>query len=123
MQKYNSKFKTDLYDRCFKLSINIIKLTDSFPNKRAFWIISDQLIRSSTSIGANLTEGRASSTKREFKKFQEIALKSANESKYWLELLLEVRKEDADKIKILNQEVHEISSMIAAGILKLKGKR
>jgi len=87
MQNYNSKFKSDLRDRCFKFSLNIIKLADSLPNKRSAWIISDQLIRSGTSIGANLIEARASSSSLEFKRFYEISLKSANEVKYWLGLL------------------------------------
>jgi four helix bundle protein len=82
MQKYNSKFKSDLKTRCYKFSLNIIALTDGLPNKRSAWIITDQLIRSTTSIGANLIEARTSSSRLEFKKFYEIALKSSNETKY-----------------------------------------
>jgi four helix bundle protein len=82
MQNCNSKFKTDLKLRCYKFSLEIIALTDKLPNKRSAWIITDQLIRSATSIGANLIEARASSSRLEFKKFYEIALKSSNETKY-----------------------------------------
>ena len=82
MQNYSSKFKSDLKERCYQFSLQIIALTDSLPNKRSAWIITDQLIRSATSIGANLIEARASSSRLEFKKFYEISLKSANESKY-----------------------------------------
>lgn len=73
-----------------------------------------------TSIGANLTEAKASSSRAEFKKFYEIALKSANESKYWLRLLVEselITRHDFDAI---NNELEEITKMIAAGVLKLK---
>ncbi|PZR27603.1 MAG: hypothetical protein DI535_09900 [Citrobacter freundii] len=45
------------------------------------------MVRSTTSIGANVIEGRAGSSKRDWKKFQVIALKSANETKYWLCLI------------------------------------
>jgi len=82
IQNYSSKFKSDLKERCYQFSLQIIALTDSLPNKRSAWIITDQLIRSATSIGANLIEARASSSRLEFKKFYEISLKSANESKY-----------------------------------------
>jgi len=87
MQNYNSKFKSDLKKRCFDLSLKIIRLADSLPNKRSAWVIADQLISSATSIGANLTEAMASSSRLEYKKFYEIALKSANETIYGLELL------------------------------------
>lgn len=46
MQNYNSKFKTNLNDRCFQLSLKIIALADELPKKRSAWIISDQVIRS-----------------------------------------------------------------------------
>lgn len=123
MQKSNSKFKTDLIGRCYKLSLNVIKLTDSLPKKRSAWVVSDQLIRSSTSIGANLTEGKAASSRLEYKKFYEIALKSANESKYWLALLKDAQLTESDKVDMLIREVDEIANMLASGIMKLKKKQ
>lgn len=122
MQNYNSKFKNDLIERCFKFGLNIIKLTDALPNKRSAWIISDQLIRSSTSIGANLVEGKASSSRLEFKKFYEISLKSANETIYWLELLKEADLTDITKLNPLLEEIHQIANMLGAGVIKLKSK-
>lgn len=80
-------------------------------------------MRAGTSIGANLVEATASSSKREFKKFHEIALKSANETKYWLGLLRDSKKVDRKKTNNLLKEVNEIANMIAAGILKMKGKK
>ncbi len=122
MQNYNLKFKSDLKSRCYRFSLDIIEFMDSLPNNRSCWIISDQLLRSSMSIGANLVEATASSSRLEFKKFHEIALKSANETKYWLGLLRDSGKADKEKAEILLQEVTEIANMIASGILKLKGK-
>src|SRR3989344_4975197 len=123
MQNYNSKFKTDLVGRCYRFSLDVIKLTDSLPNKRSAWVLADQLIRSATSIGANLTEARASSSRLEFKRFYEISLKSANESKYWLELLGDSGLVVKDRLKSLLSELHELSSMIASSVLKLKSKK
>jgi len=123
MQNYNSKFKTDLVGRCYRFSLDVIKLTDSLPNKRSAWVLADQLIRSATSIGANLTEARASSSRLEFKRFYEISLKSANESKYWLELLGDSGLVAKDRLKSLLSELHELSSMIASSVLKLKSKK
>jgi len=123
MQNYNSKFKSDLKQRCYIFGLEIIVLTDKLPNKRSAWIITDQLIRSATSIGANLIEARASSSRLEFKKFYEISLKSANETKYWLCLLRDSGLTEKGKINILLAEVDELSKMIASGVLKLKGKK
>lgn len=122
MQNYNSKFKTDLKHRCYKFSLDIIALADTLPNKKSAWIIIDQLIRSATSIGANLIEASASSSRIEFKKFNEIALKSANETKYWLCLLRDSHLSDQTVINKLLDEVCEIANMLAAGVLKLKRK-
>ena len=83
-------------------------------------IIGNQVIRSGTSVGANLIEATAASSRREFKKYHEIALKSANETKYWLGLLRDSGKADGKSVEKLLSEVSEIANMIAAGILKLK---
>ena len=122
MQNFNSKFKSDLKTRCYKFSLDLISFIDSLPNQRSTWIIADQLLRSGMSIGANLVEASASSSRLEFKKFHEIALKSANETKYWLGLLRDSGKADKDKTNTLLGEVTEISNMIAAGVMKLKNK-
>jgi len=122
MQNSNSKFKSDLKTRCYQFSLEIIAFMDKLPNERSCWIISDQLLRSAMSIGANLVEASSASSRLKFKKFHEIALKSANETKYWLGLLRDSEKADKEKVNTLLQEVTELSNMIASGILKLKGK-
>lgn len=121
-QNHNLKFKSDLKARCYRFSLDLIILIDSLPNERSCWIIADQLLRSGTSVGANLVEAKSSSLRLEFKKFHEIALKSANETKYWLELLRDSGKTDKEKLATLLLEITELSNMIAAGILRLKGK-
>ncbi len=120
MQNCNSKFKNDLTSRCYRFSLNIISMTNELPNKRSSWIITDQLIRSATSIGANLVEARAASSRLEFKKYNEISLKSANETRYWLNLVKDCQLADQGVINTLLQEVTELSNMLASGILKLK---
>lgn len=122
MQNYNAKFKSDLKQRCFRFSLAIIAFMNILPNKRAAWIIADQLLRSAMSIGANLVEGSASSSRLEYKKYYEIALKSANETKYWLYLLRDSGIADKVRTDELLQESTEIANMLAAGVIKLKGK-
>ena len=124
LQNNNSNIKSkDVKVRAYDFSLKIIQFVNSLPNKRAFWAIGDQLIRSATSIGANMIEAQASSSKREFVKFYEISLKSANEAKYWLSLLRDSSPELSEQSEELIRENSEICNMLGASILTLKGKR
>jgi len=114
--------KNGLKERCFCFALAIIKFMDRLPNKRSAWVIEDQLIRSATSIGANLVEARSSSSRLEFKKFNEIALKSANETIYWLELLKAAKLLPADEIDKFLDESGQLANMLASGVIKLKSK-
>ena len=120
MQNFNSKFKSDLGERCYKFSLNILALSDTLSNKNSSHIISNQLIRSATSIGANLIEAKSSSSRIEFKKYYQIALRSANETKYWLGLLKDSRSADLSMTDKLLNETSELAKMLAAGVIKLK---
>lgn len=118
----NSKVKSDIRVRCYQFSLQILAFTDTLPNKRSAWIISDQLIRAATSIGANLIEGRASSSRLEFKKYYEIALKSANETVYWLSMLRDGKIANGSTIDSLIIEAEELGKMLGAGVIRLKSK-
>lgn len=123
MRKLNSKLKTNVKARAFVLSLNTIDLCNDLPNKKAVWVITDQLLRSSMSIGANITEAKAASSRLDFKKFYEIALKSSHESIYWLSLLKMSKLSSADKIDPLINEVDEISRMLGKSVITLKTKK
>jgi len=123
MQSHSAKPKAELRHRCYYFSLHIIKFLDTLPDKRLFWVIADQLLRSATSIGANVVEARGSSSKRDFARFFEIALKSANETKYWLALLRDSGKIDAKQTEKLLIEADEIAKMLGASIITLKGRR
>lgn len=123
MQNHNPKVKTDLRTRCYYFSIAVIKFLGQLPEKRVYWIISNQLLRSATSIGANIVEAKSSSSKKDFMHYYQIALKSANESKYWFGLLRDATESDNTKIAELLSELNEISNMLGASILTMKDKR
>lgn len=112
-----------LDQRSYRFSLKLIQLIDTLPTDIISRTISHQLIRSGTSIGANLVESKASSSRLEFKKFQEISLKSANETKYWLQLLKDTQKSQTRDIDLLLGEVTELANMIAAGVIKLKSRK
>ena len=118
----NAGPKGGLRDRCYRFGLQVIELTNSLPNKRSAWVIADQLIRSATSIGANITEAKGSGSRLEYKRFFQIALKSANETYYWLQLLKDSHLSDSVKIEPLLKEIDEICRMLASSVIKLKQK-
>ena len=61
MQNQNSKYKVKLKDRAYRYSIDIIEFLDTLPKDTTSGIIMNQLLRSATSIGANIIEAQASS--------------------------------------------------------------
>ena len=122
-QNQAQKSKLEVKYRAFYLSIDVIKFIEEIPNKLSLRIISDQLIRCITSIGANIVEAKASSSKREFLNYFQISLKSANEAKYWLALLKELLPEKIVILESFIKETNEISKIIGSSILTMKGKR
>jgi four helix bundle protein len=106
--------------RCFYFSKEVVLFVKSCKYEQVFNSLFDQLVRSSTSIGANVVEGSSGSSKKDWIKFLIIALKSANETKYWLCLIrdtMQVSKEEINKLII---EAEEISKIIASIIVKSK---
>ncbi len=123
-QNYNSNIKSNnVKVRAYNFSLEIIRFVNQLPSKRGYFSIGDQLVRSTTSIGANMAEGQASSSKREFIKYYEIALKSANETKYWILLLGDSSTELKPESQILLKEADEICKMLGSSVLTLKGKK
>lgn len=123
MQSQNSKRKTKLKDRAYKYSIEMIEFIDTLPKDTSSQVILNQLLRSATSIGANIIEAQASSSKRDFTNFFNHSLKSANESLYWLGLLRDAKKIRIEKLDYLLDETQELANILGSSILTLKGKR
>jgi len=74
MKNEKSKFKENVIQRLICFSIRILKLGEKIRKKRILWPIIDQIVKSATSIGANIIEAKASSSKRDYLRFFEIAL-------------------------------------------------
>ena len=81
MTNQKEEFRREFIRRLIRFSLRIIRLTDDLHRDRKYQIIVDQLIRSATSVGANVVEAKASSSRRYYTHFFEIALKSCNETR------------------------------------------
>jgi four helix bundle protein len=124
MQNYNSKFKTDydLKKRTYSYSIQIINFINKLPKDNTNRTIADQLLRSATSIGANIVEAQSCSSRKDFTNFLSHSLKSSNETKYWLNLLRDTGKVNFEEANNLIKEATELSKILAKSILTLKNK-
>ena len=123
MKNQNAKAKTELSHRTYRYSIKVIKFLDSLPQDVITGVIARQLLRSATSVGANLVEAKGAGSKRDFTNYFTIALKSANETLYWLGLLRDGKKIDSDELRFLLGETKELANILGSSILTLKGKR
>ncbi|HEV8286088.1 MAG TPA: four helix bundle protein [Chitinophagaceae bacterium] len=108
--------------RCYYFSKEIILFVKRCKYHQVYGSLFDQLIRSATSIGANIVEGKAGSSKKDWKNFFVIALKSANETKYWLCLIRDTMETEITKIAELLKEAEEISNIIARIILNAENQ-
>jgi four helix bundle protein len=77
-------------------------------------------LRSATSIGANIIEAKSGNSRKNLISFYSIALRSANETKYWLCLVRDTLEVDKTEINNLIKEADEISKIIGKSILTLK---
>ncbi|MDP3043730.1 MAG: four helix bundle protein [bacterium] len=118
----NQEFKKMLKLRAFNLAREIMKLADKFPSKRSAWVIADQLLRAATSIGANIIEAQAASSKRDFINFLNHALKSGNETKFWLALSKDLDSKLIADIERSLKETDELTKILGSSISTLKGK-
>ena len=122
MQNQNSKVKTELKYRAYQYSIKTIEFLDTLSKDISTGVITKQLLRSATSIGANIVEAKGASSKKDFANFFSHALKSANESLYWLGLLRDAKKINNAQLEYLLGETKELANILGSSILTLKGK-
>ena len=104
--------------RCYFFSKSVVLFIKNSQYDRIYFSIFEQLLRSATSIGANVTEGSAGSSKKDWLKFLVIALKSANETKYWLCLIRDTLECDKTRVLEILAEADELSKIIASIIIK-----
>ncbi len=101
---------SNIKDKSFDFALDIINLYKKLKENYEF-ILSKQLLRAGTSIGANVAEAGAAQSKKEFITKMSIASKEARETKYWLQLLKQSKIVKIDYDKLLT-EIDEIVSIL-----------
>lgn len=121
-QNDKEDFKIQFNKRLVVFSLDIIKFCSLVRQNANLKALADQLIRSGTSIGANIIEAKACGSKKEYIRFFEIALRSANETRYWLILLREADSRYQQTASILIEEANQLCKIITSAVLTMKGK-
>ena len=110
-----------LADMSMSFAVQILNLVQDLKAKHET-VISNQIGRSGTSIGANIYEANYAHGKKDFVSKFEIALKEANETGYWLELLFRTNYIDESIYKTLNDQCTTIRVMLIASCRTAKQK-
>jgi four helix bundle protein len=100
--------------RTKEFALRIIKLVAALPRNREGDVIGRQILKSGTSVGANYREALRASSRRHFLTTVEIALREADETLYWIELLQESGILSARRLQPLRKECDELVAILAA---------
>lgn len=121
----NNKENMSIQERTENFAIRVVKAYSEL-NKRPFddagKVLSKQFLRSGTSIGANCSEAKYAQSNADFINKYSIALKEANETLYWIKIMIKSELVSKSKFKNMIQENDEIIRILVSSINKLKEK-
>ena len=100
--------------KAFDFAVRIVKLYKHLTEEKREFVLSKQLLRSGTSIGANVAEAERGQTKADFYTKMSIALKEANETDYWLRLLHKTDYLTDNEFNSIYKDIDEIISLLVS---------
>ena len=110
-------FAEKTLQRIKSLIKQIARLVDQLPKRASTFRIIDQIMGSSTSIGANFVEAQHARSKKEFVSTLGISVKEARETIFWLETIRDLELASVEHIKPILDEAHELSKILTSAIL------
>ena len=109
-----------ILDKTFKFAVRIVKLHKYLKDEKKEYVLSKQVLRCGTSIGANVEEAIGGRTKKDFVNVLTIAYKEARETKYWLKLLSECEYLEKNLFNSIYNDCDEISKILSSIIISSK---
>lgn len=111
-------------DKSFAFSVSAVKLYQYLCDQKKEYVLSKQLLRSGTSIGANVNEAQAAQSTNDFIAKMSIASKEARESKYWIDLLMQTNFLDVNDqhTQTLQSDISELIKILTS-IIKTTQER
>ena len=119
---YDNKKQNIVADKSKSFALRIIKLYTFLKEDKNEYVLSRQILRSGTSIGANIRESKNAQSNLDFINKLSIALKEADETAYWLELLVESYIITQNQFDSLYSDLKEIISLLTSIIKTTKNK-
>ena len=110
--RVKKQMENPIKDKSFRFAVRIVNLYKYLSTEKQEYILSKQLLRSGTSIGANVSEAQRGQSKPDFVSKMNIALKEANETEYWLRLLYETEYLEENQFKSLYKDIDELISLL-----------
>ncbi|HNW98169.1 MAG TPA: four helix bundle protein [Bacteroidales bacterium] len=104
----------ELKDRTKKFALSILELVKKLPNNRTGWIITDQLSRAATSVGANYRASCRARSKADFISKITLVEEEADESCFWLEIIIEGKLIPEKEVLYLLSEARELTAIFTA---------
>ncbi|MBQ4644299.1 MAG: four helix bundle protein [Clostridia bacterium] len=101
-------------NKSFDFAVRIVNLYKYLSSDKKEFVLSKQLLRSGTSIGANVAEAQRAQTKPDFHTKMSIAVKEAGETQYWIRLLHKTEYLTDKEFESLNDDIGEILSLLIA---------
>lgn len=105
-------------EKSLGFAVDVVVLANEMPKTPAGFALAAQIIRSGTSIGANIQEGQRARSKKDFKNCFEIALKESSETKYWLDVIS--KSKIAQTPTELFDNLEQITKLLVAIVKKIK---
>lgn len=111
-----------LLDKSYTFAVRVVLFCRSVQDHKKEFILTKQLIKSGTSVGANVEEATQAQSKSDFISKLSIALKEAHESRFWLRLLRDTGIANAAEVEKFLADLQEIIRMLVASIKTAKGR-
>lgn len=109
-----------VFEKSKRFAIRIVKLYKYLCDEKKEVVLSKQLLRSGTSIGANIAEANSAFSKKDFLAKMYIAFKECSESKYWLELLYKTDYLTRSEFDSINADCTELQKLLSSITKTLK---
>ena len=109
-----------LEDKSISFAVRIVKFYKFLCEEKKEYILSKQVLRSGTSIGANIRESRNAQSKADFINKLNVALKEADETQYWLEVMEKSEIINSEQVESLNKDLSELIAILVSSLKTLK---
>lgn len=110
----DSARKNVIYKKSYDFAVRIVRLYQYLSKQKNEYVLSKQLLRSGTSIGASIREAKFAQSKADFISKNSIALKEANESDYWIDLLKDTGFLDKKSHESIKKDIEEIIRLLVS---------